>query len=376
MNKKEVLEIKKQFKPSECCISRMSACYVNGEREATRIDTSSFLTLPEEEIYKYFEIFKKSLSGSIGKNLLNLDFPLQEEAEDGMQKFLLDLRNSELKDEELLENFFDSIITHYDYAGNYLILLTLSNYDVPGKTTDGHSLEDASDEVYTYLLCSICPVERSKPGLSYNEETKCVENRYRDLIVKAPDTAFLFPAFNDRGTDLHACLYYTRDGKELREELIEHVLGCPIPMAAESQKKTFQSIITDTLGVDCDYETVKNIHDNLTELMEESKLNEEMLVLDKEKVRNLFETSGVDDALMEHFEENYNSAIGKDAELIANNVADTKTFQVKTPNVTIKVDPEMSHLVQEKEIDGEKCLVVRIDGGVEVNGIMVKDKLK
>ena len=144
-------------------------------------------------------------------------------------------------------------------------------------------------------------------------------------------------------------------------------------MAAEDQKMNFQSIITDTLGADCDYETVKTIHENLAEIIEESQDSEELLILDKNKVRNLFESSGVSDELMEHFDANFDSAIGKDAELVASNVT-AKTFQVKTPNVVIKVDPEMAHLIETKEVDGERCLVVKIDGGVEVNGIVVNNR--
>ena len=373
MIKKEVSEIKKQFKPSDCTISRICTCYVNGEKEILSTSTDAFLSLPEEECFKYFEIFKKSLSGSIGKNLMNLDLPLAAEEDGGTQEFLLQLRNSDLKNEDLRTEFFRKIIDCYDYAGNYLIILTISSYDIPGKTTDGFTMDDASDEVYTYMLCSICPVELSKPGLGYNEEEKRYQNRLRDWIAKAPDTAILFPAFNDRSTDIHSCLYYVRDGKNMHEDFVQDMLGCPLPMAAEDQKMNFQSIITDTLGADCDYETVKTIHENLAEIIEESQDSEELLILDKNKVRNLFESSGVSDELMEHFDANFDSAIGKDAELVASNVT-AKTFQVKTPNVVIKVDPEMAHLIETKEVDGERCLVVKIDGGVEVNGIVVNNR--
>lgn len=373
MIKREVSEIKKQFKPSDCTISRFCTCYVNGEKEIKSMTTDAFLSLPEEECFKYFEIFKKALSGTIGKNLINLDFPLETEKEGGTQEFLLRLRNSDLKDNDLKQEFFQKIIDCYDYAGNYVILLAISTYDIPGKTSDGFEMDDASDEVYHYLLCCICPVELSKPGLSFDEKENRFKNRFRDWVVKVPDTALLFPAFNDRSTDIHSCLYYTRDGKNLHEELVEELLACPMPMAAEEQKLSFQSIISDTLGEDCDYETVKTIHENLAEIIEESQDTDEILVLDKNKVRDLFEASGVSEELMETFDANFDSMIGKDVELVANNVT-TKTFQVKTPNVIIKVDPEMAHLVETKEINGKKCLVVEIDGGVEVNGIVINNK--
>lgn len=373
MIKKEVSEIKKQFKPEACTISRLCTCYVNGEKEIKSMTTDAFLSLPEEECFKYFEVFRKALSGTIGKNLINLDFPLETEKEGGTQEFLLRLRNSDLKDDDLKQEFFQKIIDCYNYAGNYVILLAVSFYDIPGKTSDGLEMDDASDEVYHYLLCCICPVELSKPGLSFDDKENRFKNRFRDWVVKVPDTALLFPAFNDRSTDIHSCLYYTRDGKNLHEEFVEEILACPMPMAAEDQKLSFQSVISDTLGDDCDYETVKTIHENLAEIIEESQDTDEVLVLNKSKVRDLFEASGVSEELMGNFDTNFDSMIGKDVELVANNVT-AKTFQVKTPNVVIKVDPEMAHLVGTKEIDGKRCLVVEIDGGVEVNGIVINNK--
>ena len=373
MVKREVLEIKKQFKPSECTISRLCTCYVDGEKNVKAVTTDAFLSLPEEDCFKYFEIFRKALSGSLGKSLINLDFPLESEKEGGAQEFLLRLRDSGLKDEELKEEFYQKVIENFDYVGNYVILLADSTYDIPVKTLDGLTMDDASDEVYHYILCCICPVELSKPGLSYDEKKARFENRFRDWVVRMPETAFLFPAFNDRSADIHSCLYYAKDGKDLHHPFVEGVLACPLPLAAEEQKISFQGIITDTLGESCDYRTVMTIHENLNELLEESKDAEEPLVLNKEQIRDLFEKSGVDAETMEKFDENFNQSIGEKCELVATNVT-AKTFQVKMPSVVIKVDPEMAHLVETKEIDGRKCLVVAIEGGVEVNGIVIKDE--
>ena len=371
MIRKEILEIKRQFKPMESTINRICCCYVGGENKNIICKTvDAFHSLPEEECFKYFEIFKKALSGSIGKNLINLEFPLSAEEKDEPQDFLLQLRNSKLKDEDLLEEFFNQIITTYEYTGNYAILLMNSDYDVPGKASDGSTMDDASDEVFSYFLCCICPVELSKPGLGFNEKENRLRNRERDWVVKVPDTAFLFPAFNDRCTDIHACLYYSRDGKNLQSNFVNQMLGCKLPMAAAEQKLSFQNVITDTLGTDCDYETVKTIHENLTEIIEEAQDSEDTLVFSKETVRKLFESSGVDEKLMQNFDTNFDNTIGKNAELVANNLAE-KTFEVKTANVVIKVDPEMTHLIETKVVDGRKCLVVEIDGGVEVNGIVV-----
>ena len=225
MNKKEVLEIRKQFSPANCAITRICGCYVDHEKSKRLQSREAFLSLPEEEAFKYFDIFKKTLSGTIGKNMLNMEFPLEQEMPGGTQEFLLKLKNSKLQDDMLLEEFYDKVIENYIYEENYYIILIHAMYDVPGKSSDDLEMYDASDVVYEYLLCSICPVSLSKAGLCYNAEDNRIEDRIRDWIVDMPDKGFLFPAFNDRNTDLHGVLYYTKKSSDLQEELIDQVLG-------------------------------------------------------------------------------------------------------------------------------------------------------
>ena len=225
MRKQEISEIKKLFTPGNCSITRICGCYVEcGENKKTEWN-QAFLALPQDELYKYFEILRKSLSGTIGKNLLNLAFSEKSINEGGQQEFLLHLRDSKLRDDALLEQFYDHIIESYEYVGNYLILLIHDAYDIPGRTRDGIEMEDASDEVYEYILACICPVDLSQTGLSYNAKENTFQNRLRDWVVGMPDTAFLFPAFNDRSADIHSVLYYSRDAKELKEEFISKMLG-------------------------------------------------------------------------------------------------------------------------------------------------------
>ena len=217
MNKKEIAEIKKQFTPDRCAITRICGCYVNSEKEKQLEMKEAFLSLSDEEMFKYFDIFRKTLSGTIGKNLLNMEFPLQQELEGGTQEFLLKLRDSGLKDEELVTQFYDRVISSYDFGENYLILLIHAAYDIPGKTNDGLDMDDASTDVYQYVLCSICPVKLSKAALCYNAQNNTIEERIRDWIVDMPSLGFLFPAFNDRNTDLHSLLYYSKNAEELHQ---------------------------------------------------------------------------------------------------------------------------------------------------------------
>ncbi|WP_251390140.1 DUF4317 domain-containing protein [Mediterraneibacter agrestimuris] len=372
MNKKEVLEIRKQFSPANCAITRICGCYVDHEKNKKMQFRDAFLSLPEEEAFKYFDIFKKTLSGSLGRNLLNMEFPLEQEMPGGTQEFLLKLRNSKLEDDMLLEEFYNKVIENYIYDENYYIILIHAMYDVPGKASDDLEMYDASDTVYEYLLCSICPVSLSKAGLCYYSDDNRIKDRVRDWLVDMPDKGFLFPAFTDRNMDIHGALYYTKKSGDLQPELIDQLLGANMPMSADTQKETFQMIIEDTLGEDGDYETVRNIHETLNDLIEEHKEEPEPLMLDKTDMKKVFENSGVSAEKMESFEQVFEAAAGEKASLIAANITETKKFNIETPDIVIKVNPDRADLIETREIDGRQCLVIAVDDHIEVNGINVR----
>ena len=372
MNKKEVLEIRKQYTHDRCSITRICGCYVDGEKNIKTQLKEAFLSLPEEETFKYFNLFKQTLSGTLGKNLLNLEFPLDSENPGGPQEFLLKLRDSKLQDDTLLEEFYGKIIENYYFPENYYIILIHVAYDIPGKSTDGSEMFDASEDVYEYLLCSLCPVKLSKPGLFYNAETNTIENRIRDWVVDPPVKGFLFPAFNDRNSDIHSMLYFSKSAEELQPEFIEALFGCFLPLTADSQKETFNYLISDTLGEDCDYEVVKNIHEHLTEMVEETKDSPDPLVLTKPDVKRLFELSGVPEEKLETFDQTFEAAAGEKASLLATNIASSRKFNIETPDVVIKVNPERTDLIETRVIDGKECLVITVNDHIEVNGVNVR----
>ena len=372
MNKKEVLEIRKQFSPENCAITRICGCYVDHEKEKKMEMKKAFLSLPEEEAFKYFDIFKHTLSGTIGKNLINMEFPLDQELNGGTQEFLMKLKNSKLQDDLLLEEFYDKVVESYEYGENYYIILIHASYDIPKKAEDGMEMFDASDDVYEYLMCSICPVKLDKASLCYNAEKNNIEDRERSWIVQAPDAGFLFPAFNDRNTDLHSMLYYTRNPEVLQPALMEEVFGCQTPLSAKGQKETFQELVTETLGNACDYETVVSIHENLNEIIEEKKDQPEPPTLTKPEVKNLLAISGAPEEVLDHFEEQFDATAGNRTEFLATNLTSTKALEVKTPDVIVKVSPEKAALLETRVINGRSYLLIQIDDQVEVNGVPIR----
>ena len=418
MNKKEVLELKRRFKKDQATFTQLVGCYVDCNHNKVCKFGGKFLTLEEEEYYKYLEIANKVLSGTVGNNLLDLEFPLQEEEVGGRQQILMALRESKLENEELLDTYYDLVIDTYDEAGNYLILLYLDSYDVMTRTRDNINL-DESEEVYEYLLCAICPVALSKPGLGYLEGEQRIGPRIRDWVVGAPDTGFLFPAFNDRSTDIHSALFYTKNTKEPHSEFMANGLGCGVERTATEQKMAFHSIIRNVLGAESEgtEDTLLDIQQNLSDMIDDySEKHEEEdgpFLLDKEVVQKVLTESNVSEEKMTRIEKSIDEAFGEKLP-IAENVIDTKALEAnevrieklaledqvgvltlqleekkeeleekntaleertsqllekqeeidnyiaetKTYDVVLRVKPEKASQIKSQIINGEKCLVI------------------
>lgn len=406
MDKKGVAELKRRFTKENCTFTRLCGCYVDAGKNKVVDLSETFLNLEDEEFYKYLEIAKKTLSGTIGNNLLELNFPLDEEAAGGRQQFLLGLRESKLKNPELLERFYDMVIESYDYTGNYLILLFHDAYDVMTKTTDNNAL-DESEEVFKYLLCAICPVQLSKPGLGYREDENRIGPRIRDWVVSVPDSGFLFPAFTDRSTDIHSLMFYTKDTKAPHAEFMELGLGCGARRTATEQKMTFHSIVKQAYGDDVEKsgEVLMEIQQNLNDLVEEkAELEEDPVVLTPELLTNVMEESGVAPEKAEKIGKTCAEEFAEEAPL-AENVVDSKALAaneqiqkekelaaqvevlqqqlkekqieeeadevVKTYDVVLRVKPEKVSQIKSEVINGQKCLVIPMaeDEHANVNGV-------
>ena len=330
MNKKEILELKRRLKKDECTFTRMCGCYVDGQKNIVLKLKETFLNLREEEFFKYLEIAKKTLSGTVGNNLLELNFPLDEENIGGRQLSLMELKKSKLKDDALLENFYRSIIDGYDYTGNFLILIFHDAYDVMTKTTDNAKL-DESEEVYEYLLCAICPVSLSKPGLGYIEDKNRIGARIRDWIVGLPDLGFVFPAFTDRSTDIHSIMYYTKDAKNPHPELMEEALGCSSKQTATEQKEAFNTIIRKAIGNDDEksdhffieiQETLNNMVDDHNTV---NGKDAEPIILTNDNIQDILIESGIPEEITAKIEKSYTEEFG-DTPPVIEHLIDTKAL--------------------------------------------------
>lgn len=373
MNEKEVAEIRRRFRPDKSNITCVRGCYVNDKREIVSEFRQSLALTPQEEAEKLLTILKRTLSGTLGKNLIDIDFATQQVVDSEEHRLLMELRNSALENDEAIQELFQRIVQSLSIEGHYVILLAHDTYDVPYRSKDGEQQVDASSEVYSYFLCSICPVKLTKPALSYYINENAFHNRREDWIVAAPELGFLFPAFEDRSTNIYSVLYYSRDIAEIHPEFVDAVFRCDIPMSAAAQKETFESILGETLADDCSYDVIQSVHDQLSGMIEEHKANKEVepLVISKGTVEQVLESCGVPQEKTVAFSEKYDTEFGSDMAIRPHNIVNSKQFEVCTPDVTIRVNPERSDLLETRVIDGKKYILIRAEEGVEVNGVPI-----
>ena len=376
MDKKAIAEIRKLMTLKNCRIDRIRGCYVDENREIVTELHETFLALEESTVEKYCEIFRQTLGGKPGKNLFNLEFPLEEEAPGGRQDMLNRLLQSGLEDKALVRAFFDKVIETAAFPEKYLILLAHGVYDIPGRTSDGIDMEDASDYVYSFVLCSLCPVILLKEGLCYDSETRSFLDRRNDWAVQRPDTGFLFPSFNDRGTDLHQSLFFARRPDELHEEIPAELLGCPMPLPEEDQRGVFKNVVEVTLGRDCDFENVKNVHEAIGQIVEEEKDSGEPARIEKVQLRRILYENGAPQESLETFDQAFDEAVGEGGSLMAENVADIKKLEIKTPSLRITVKAEMADMIRTRFIDGVEYLTIPVADDIEVNGIRILQSRK
>ena len=373
MNDKEIGEIRRHLRRDRSNITAIHGCYVNENKEIiTRFRQSTGL-MPENESDKYFALLRRTLSGSIGKNLIDITFQTSQVAGSPEHQLLMDLRKTQLKDEELLDTFFKKIIDTLVVEGNYLILLGCDSYDVPFKSKDDSFQRDQSEETYTYLLCTICPVKQTKANLHYVPEEKLFHDGAMNQMVSAPAVGFLFPAFDNRATNIYNALYYTHDTKSSQDALIEALFNTPVPKPAAEQKKSFEALLTTSLGEECSLDVVQTVHDQLCqriELHKEAKVPEPLMI-SKEDVKEVLTSCGVSQEHVAKFSVDYDQVFGFEADLHPKNVIDNKHFEIKTPDVVIKVDPARSDLIETRIIGGVKYLMICADEDVEVNGVSI-----
>ena len=373
MNQKELGELRRRFRPEKSAISRVYGCYVNSSREIVSFLDESLGRMAQEEAEKYLSLLKKSLSGTLGKQLIDIVFSTEQVMDSDEYRLLSALRESELKSGDIRQEFYRKVIESLDMGdSNYVILLAFDAYDVPQRGGDGES--SGSETVFRYVLCCVCPVKACRAELGYfpgeNEFHSCSAGQ----IVSPPELGFLYPAFDGRAANLYNALFYTKSTGRLHQEFIDAIFRTEAPMSADEQRESFQEALREGLEEACSMEVVQSVHEQLRERIEahrEAK-DQEPLSLSAGEVGRMLRQCGVEEERVEAFQAACGRRFGEGAALSPANLIDSKKFQVKIGEVTISVDPASSYLVESRTIDGVKYLLIPAGEGVEVNGIPVE----
>ena len=373
MNEKEISEIRRRFRPDKNNIPHVRGCYVNEKKEILSEFYQSMALLGQTESEFMLGLLKKTLSGTQGKNLIDVTFTTQQVLSGEEHKLLMALRDSRLGDVDAVRAFYRKAIETVDLEGNYLILLTCDAYDVPFRGRDGEEFQEGGSEVFNYILCAVCPVKLTKSALVYHAHENAFSNLKTDWVIAPPEMGFMFPAFDDRATNLYNALYYCKDAGENHKDFASAVFAAPIPMPAKAQKAAFHAILGDALEEECSYRVVQSVQDHLCELItahKEAKIREPLRI-SKNEVRQVLDDCGVSGQHGDTFDQRYDEAFGEGAELSPRNLVDMKQTELKLPDVKIQVNPQRGDLLQTRMIDGERFILIRAGEGVEVNGVPV-----
>lgn len=364
MQKKEISELKKQFKYDDA-LTRVAGCYVDAEKNIVSVFSKSFATIEDSDRLKYMEIFKKVLSGTKGKQLNDAEFSIHSEGEDSTHAFLMQLRGDELKNEENLSEFFAKVIELYPHEGNYCILATHDNYDVPGKGTDNLTLDDASDTVHSFMVMAFCPVELAKPGLSYHSKEGFFLSVERDWVAGAPEYGFTFPAFDDRMTNIHAMLVY--DKKEEKQDFTKDFFDVTVGTPASKQSEVFATMMQDAFGSEL---TVKDVANVIAEITDVTESNPDSTSVSCERVLDIFDACGADADNVRRSEKTFEEELG-DTQVDLDSIISTKALSIEGDGIKITADiAYASRISEEEDAHGVKYLKIPITD-CTVNGIAV-----
>lgn len=373
MNEKEVGELRRRTRRDRSNMAAIYGCYVNANKEIISSFRQSVGMMPENEAEKYFAVMKRVLSGGLGKNLIDISFRTSQVADSPEHKLLMQLRETALQDEELRRKLYQKIIDNVSFDENYVILIGADAYDVPFKDKNGETQEDSSTEVYRYLMCAVCPVKQTKPALRYMSESKEFHDCGVAQQVCAPELGFLFPAFDDRSTNIYNALFYTHSTKKSNEALIDALFKVPAPKPAAEQKQSFEALLSTSLGEECSMDVVQIVHEQLRQsidLHKESK-DPDPLMVGKEQLKTALKSGGVPEQQISKFSVEFDETFGMETQLHPKNIIDNRQFEVKTPDVTIKVNPERADLIETRVIGGVKYILICADENVEVNGVSI-----
>lgn len=373
MNKKDLSEIKRQLKPENerLILKGIQEAYGKYRDEEahllfTRLIDPETLSTEEEDLY--FEIFRKSLSGTPGKNLMEYTFdPMDPQAVE-LQKTLFDYRNGTLLEPEVFDRYASELIEKGNYRNSVYVTVGIFEYAAPNLNANREELE--GNTTYRFMITAISEARLTDIGLFYSTKDNCVSRKVNEemQIIPSPLDAFLYPSFSERAADVNHFLYHSKTAKKPNIDLIEQFFHIPFQSTAPEQADGFAQVIADVFPQGLDVKTAIQFHRNVSDFIQEGTEEDAVVKVDKARVHDLLDASGAMAQNMEHFDSAY-TRILEDQELAAVNLVEKGKVSLKSPAITVSIKDDALDQVQTRVIDGKSCLVIEITDELKISNL-------
>lgn len=378
MTSAELREIKKRFKYENENISSLVGCYVNENREIISRFRQDITRMGNEEGGKALAAFKRVLSGKKGSTGYDIEFDTSEVTDGESHKLLMDLRDSKLNDDELVEKLFTKIAEYLDMDSNYIIMACCDSYDVFSK--DKNDDFGDSEEVFRYFTVAVCPVKQPNKPLMYSLADEKFEDFETGWHLSAPEAGFMFPAFDDRSTNIYAARYFAKNPDNIHADLIHALFNAEPPHSSVETKLGFNSAVKEALHEDWDMDMYFGIQDRVVKIFDEQSETgdgkvlrdaSETVKVTKSELSDVLRDCGASPAQTKLFEEYYDEEFGESGEILADSIIDRKKLKIETDDVMITVAPDKTDLIETRVIDGVKYIMIKATEGVSINGLDV-----
>lgn len=372
MNDKEIGEIRRRIRKDKCAVPYIYGAFINEKKELVSTFRHNVAMLPADDADAIFKIMRKSFSGAVGKNLLDVSFSTEDVMNGEEHKMLMEMRKQSPESEPYIQSFFEKTAEMLSMQGAYIILLAQDAYDVPAYGADGEKADDSS-EVYNYFFASVCPIKESKAALGFIASENAFKTLSANAVISAPELGIAFPSFDDRSSNIYNMLLYSKNTSDNHTEFITDFLKGSVPMPAQEQKDTFNSLLEETLSDDCRFDVAVAVRDAVCDEITESKNagDEEPPTVSKKTVSRVLEKCGIEKEKIDVFEDRFTECFGDEAAVSPVNLVNTKQIDISTPDVSIKINSDRSDLVKTQMIDGNNYILIRADVSIEVNGVNV-----
>ena len=374
MNKKDLSELKKNFNTSSdlFVLNRVATAFVDAEKNIHQTNIRNWYNIPSEERNCLMQTLKRTLSGTLGKGLLEYEFPNEAYEEGGSQNILYAALESKLQDESAVSLLMEQIVGNLNYVSTYAVLVGHGTYTVFHKSKDD-AIDPYQTHEYHFLITAICPVEVRVDGLVYDEEADAIQRKEKHdrIVAKIPTDGFLYPTFTGRSPDVNHVLYFAKKPSEINVSMVEDVLGCRFTQTADEQKAAFQNMMQEIVADELSYQVITGVNEKLRDIMAEYANDPELREVDDIHVRDILLDSGVSQERAEEMQMAYREAT-KGKPILVNNLVESKTT-ISMDGITVSIGKDATDKVRTRCVNDRRYLLIDLDEpAVKINGLTAR----